>query len=225
MQKNEIYETVITGMTDEGDGVGRIEKMAVFVPYTLIGERVRILIVKVLKHYAYGKLLEVLSPSVHRVKAECPYFYQCGGCQLWHMDLEAELEYKKHKVEDCLRRIGGICVPVQSVVMAGDQKRYRNKAQFPVTPEGIGFYRRNSHAVIPVEDCLIQGEWNQPIVSTVKAWMQEENIPPYDEKTQKGFLRHVYTRAGKSGILVTLVTNGEEFLQFQSLKEKILHHL
>lgn len=222
MQKNEIYETVITGMTDEGDGVGRVEKMAVFVPYTLVGERVRILIVKVLKHYAYGKLLEVLSPSVHRVKAECPYFYQCGGCQLWHMDLEAELEYKKHKVEDCLNRIGGICVPVQPVVMAGDQKRYRNKAQFPVTPEGIGFYRRNSHTVIPIEDCLIQGEWNQNIVSAVKVWMQEENISPYDEKMQKGFLRHIYTRAGNNGILVTLVTNGEDFLQFQSLKEKIL---
>ena len=98
MQKNEIYELDITGMTEEGDGVGRIDGLAVFVPFTLVGERVRVQLVKVLKSFAYGKLIDVLQPSSHRVLPACPHFYKCAGCALWHMDYAAELSYKQQKL-------------------------------------------------------------------------------------------------------------------------------
>ena len=91
MQKNDIYEIEITGMTDEGDGVGRINGFAVFVPYTIIGETVRIILIKVLKNYAVGKLIEVIIPSKSRTKSACADFYKCGGCKLWHMSYEEEL--------------------------------------------------------------------------------------------------------------------------------------
>lgn len=221
MQKNEVYEVEITGMTDEGDGVGRVNSMAVFIPYTLPGERVRIIIVKVLKHYAFGKLLEVLKPSLHRVKAECPYFYQCGGCQLWHMDLEAELNYKRQKVQDCLTRIAGLDIEVEPTLAPGERLRYRNKAQFPVTSAGIGLFRRNSHTVIPVEDCLIQGKWNMEIISVVQGWMKKYEIPPYDEERDSGFLRNIYTREGESGILVTLVTRERKFPHPDALVQEL----
>ena len=222
MRKNEIYEVEITGMTDEGDGVGRAESMAVFIPYAMTGERVRIVIVKVLKNYAFGKLLEVLKPSLHRVKAECPHFYQCGGCQLWHMDMEAELAYKRQKVQDCLTRIGGLDIEAEPVLSPGEMTRYRNKAQFPVTPEGIGFFRRNSHDVIPMYDCVIQGEWNSGILAAVRGWMEEFQIPAYDEEKDCGFLRHIYTREGESGILVTLVTRARECPHKDALIARIL---
>ncbi len=221
MQKNEIYELTITGMTDEGDGVGRVDGMAVFVPYTIVGEQVRVLIVKVLKTFAYGKLLEVIKPSVHRTKAECPHFYQCGGCQLWHMDMEEELAYKQQKVTDCLKRIGKLDVEAEKTVLASDYLRYRNKAQFPVTPEGIGFYRRNSHHVIPMEDCLIQGKWNRDILRAVQAWMTEYSIPAYEEQSHKGLIRHIYTRSGESGILVVLVTTRAELPHQKELVERL----
>ena len=83
MNKNDIFEIEITGITDEGDGVGRAEGMAVFVPYALMGEVVRVIIIKVLKNYAAGKLLEVIKPSENRLKSECEYFYKCGGCRFW----------------------------------------------------------------------------------------------------------------------------------------------
>ncbi|MEG1879940.1 MAG: TRAM domain-containing protein, partial [Oscillospiraceae bacterium] len=69
IEKNETYKMEITGMTDEGDGVGRVEGQAVFVPYTIVGEVVLVLIVKVLKNYAFGKLIEVITPSKNRIKA------------------------------------------------------------------------------------------------------------------------------------------------------------
>ena len=131
MNKNDVFEIEITGMTDEGDGVGRAEGIAVFVPYTIVGEVVRVHIIKVNKSYAIGKLLDVVRPSEHRLKSECEYFYKCGGCQLWHMDYEAELEFKHQKVADCIKRIGGIDVPVSPVIGADNLCRYRNMVQLP----------------------------------------------------------------------------------------------
>ncbi len=221
MQKNDIYELTITGMTDDGDGVGRVDGIAVFVPYTLVGEQVRVQIVKVLKTYAYARLLEVMKPSVHRRKAECPCFYQCGGCQLWHMDMEEELAYKQQKVTDCLRRIGKLDIEAEKTVQASDHLRYRNKAQFPVTPEGIGFYRRNSHTVIPMSDCLIQGQWNTEVIGAVKNWMEKFQIPAYDEQSHNGLLRHIYTRSGAEGILVTLVTAKAEIPHKKELLDEL----
>ena len=93
MKKNEIYEIMITGVTGEGSGVGRINEMAVFVPYALLGETLRVIIIKVAKSYAVGKILEVIKPSKNRLKAECEHFYLCGGCSFWNMTYEEELLY------------------------------------------------------------------------------------------------------------------------------------
>lgn len=210
MNKNDVFEIEITGMTDEGSGVGRAEGIAVFVPYTIVGEIVRTHIIKVNKSYAVGKLLEVVRPSEHRLKAECEYFYKCGGCQMWHMDYEAELAFKHKKVADCIKRIGGIDTPVSPIVGADNICRYRNKVQMPVSEKGIGFYRNNSHDVIDIEDCLLQNNASRDIVSAVRRWIQENNIEPYDEKTGNGILRHIYIRSGKGGVLLTLVANAEE---------------
>ena len=79
MKKNDIYEVEITGITDEGHGIGRAEGIVIFVPYALVGETVRVIIIKVLKNYAVGKLMEVIKPRADRIKSECPYFYKCGG--------------------------------------------------------------------------------------------------------------------------------------------------
>ena len=223
MQKNEVYEVEITGMTDDGDGVGRVSGQAVFIPYTLVGELVRILIVKANKKFAYGKLLEVLRPSRHRVKAECEYFYQCGGCSLWPMDYEAELSFKQQKVQDCLTRIAKIETTVRPIFGCNSRKKYRNKAQFPVTRDGIGMYAKRSHRVIDMNHCLIQQDFQASILSVVRQWMKRYEIPAYDERTDDGMIRHIYTRTGDSGVLVCIVTRSEKLPHFEELKTKLLH--
>lgn len=207
MQKNDIFEIEITGMTDDGSGVGRAEGIAVFVPYTIVGEVVRAIIIKVNKSFAVGKLLDIIKPSEHRIKSDCDYFYKCGGCQLRHMDYEAELDFKYNNVKECISRIGGINIPISPVVCADHRSRYRNKVQLPVSEKGIGFYRRNSHDVIDMEDCLLQNEYVADIINTIRVWMRKFNIEPYNEKENSGVLRHVYIRSGKSGIMVSLVSN------------------
>ena len=210
MKKNDVFEIEITGMTDEGDGVGRAEGMAVFVPYALLGEIVEVVIIKVLKNYAAAKLLRVVKPSDDRIKAECPYFYKCGGCRFWNLDYQTELSYKRQKVEDCLRRIGGIDTEVPSVLGAREIKGYRNKGQFPVSPDGIGIYRQHSHSVVDIEGCIIQDEESCKAIKIVRDWMREFSIEPYDEETGKGCVRHIYTRNSADKRLVCIVTNVEK---------------
>ncbi len=210
MKKNEVFEIEITGTTDEGDGVGRIDGMAVFVPYTLVGECVRIVIIKVLKNYAIGKLIEVLTPSPDRIKSQCKYFYKCGGCQFWNVDYQTELVYKRQKVEDCIRRIAKLDLDVPPVLGAENQCGYRNKGQFPVSCDGIGIYARHSHRVIDIDGCIIQDETNPTVIKAVREWMEKYNIEPYNEETGKGCVRHIYTRCGDSGKMVCIVTNCEK---------------
>ncbi len=222
MNKNDIFEIEITGMTDDGSGVGRAEGIAVFVPYTIIGETVRVHIIKVNKTYAVGKLIEVVSPSIHRVKSECEYFYKCGGCQLWHMDYEAELDYKYNKVKNCIERIGGISVDISPIVSADFCTRYRNKVQLPVSKSGVGFYMRNSHNVVDIDDCLLQDKRCKEIVLKIKEWIKKLDIEPFDEKTNDGLIKHIYIRSGKSGIIVVIVSKTDKIPKFDVLTEELI---
>ena len=221
MNKNDIFEVEITGMTDDGSGVGRAEGIAVFVPYTIIGETVRVHIIKVNKTYAVGKLLDVVIPSKHRIKAECEYFYKCGGCQLWHMGYDAELDYKYNKVADCIKRIGGLETKVSPIIESPKTSRYRNKVQLPVSEAGIGFYRKNSHDVIDMDDCLLQDTRASEIVGLVRNWIEENNIEPYNEKSGSGILRHIYLRMADSGIMVTMVIADDDL----PMKDKLVDTL
>lgn len=222
MNKNDIFDIEITGMTDDGSGVGRAEGIAVFVPYTIVGEVVKTHIIKVNKNYAVGRLIEVITPSEMRVKAECPYFYKCGGCQLWHMDYAAELEYKQGKVEDCIKRIAGLDTPVSKIIRAKEISRYRNKVQLPVSDKGIGFYRRNSHDVIDIDDCLLQPAEIKLVADTIRKWIKTYDADAYDEVKKSGDIRHIYTRNCDSGITVVIVSRREELKNKDELVSMLL---
>jgi 23S rRNA (uracil1939-C5)-methyltransferase len=128
------------------------------VPYTLPGERVRVEVVEEHKRWARARLVEVLTPSPHRVEPPCPYFGpgRCGGCQYQHIDYEAQLLFKREVVADQLSRIGGLEVDVEEAIGAAEPWRYRNHVQFHITPEGyLGFLTADTNQIVPVEECLI----------------------------------------------------------------------
>ncbi len=217
MKKNEVYEIDITGTTDDGDGVGRIDDFPIFVSGALLGERVRVHILKVLKKYAFGKLIEVINPIEQRAEPECKYFSKCGGCTFWNCDYEHELSYKQKKVEDCLIRLGGIQTQIEKIRGCVDYKHYRNKAQFPVTPYGIGIYARNSHNVVDMNNCLIQDKVCRQILECIRMWMEKNDISAYDEVTDTGVIRHIYIRSGDSGVQICLVTRTKKIYKIEKL--------
>ncbi len=206
IEKNKTYTVVITGVGEKGEGIGKIDNFAVFIPYALLGETVEVLIVKVLKSYAFGKLLNIIIPSPERVKPECPVFYKCGGCDYQHCSYTMELANKTNKIKDCIQRIGRLNIEVADT-HGSTKMHYRNKSQFPVTPDGIGFYAPRSHRVIPVNDCLIQNEKSNRVIDIVKQFMADFHVKPYNETTGKGVIRHIFTRCTLTNqVMVCIVT-------------------
>lgn len=211
LKKNEIYETVITGLTSEGAGVCRIGGRAVFVPRALPGEIWRVRIVKVTKTVVYGRGEECLSASPERTEPDCPNFGRCGGCNLMHMSYAAELQMKLDRVNDALRRIGGTDVRAERILGSECVEGYRNKAIYAVG-EGengpvAGFYRSGSHDIIPASDCLLQSDEASKCAGAVIDWMRTNGIDAWNGRS--GTVRHVYTRRARDGSALCCVVTGK----------------
>lgn len=213
LHRGKRVELSITGLSSEGDGVGRYKGFTVFVPGALSGEEIVAEIGRVKKTFAEAELKEVKKAAADRVKPACPVYDQCGGCQLQHLSYEGELKEKQSRVKDALVRLGHLDdVPVLPVMASENPLYYRNKMQFPVVADGrdthIGCFAMGTHKVIDVDDCLIQKEKNNKIVAVVRRWMKEYKIPAYDEDRRKGLIRHVMGRVGvRTGeVMVCLVT-------------------
>ena len=227
LKKNEIYPARITGYTAEGLGVCRIDGQVVFVHDALEGEEGDVLVLKVLRQEAYGKLLRRTVTSPCRQEPDCPYARHCGGCSLRHMTYEEELRFKSRKVRDALVRLGGAELEEVPILGAETTRHYRNKAIFPVgLTDGqadAGFYRARSHDLIPVERCLLQSPAADAAREAVVAWMRRYAVPVYDETAHAGLVRHIYVRsAGATGeVLVTLIVNGSRLPREGELVESL----
>ncbi len=218
LTKNQVIMLSITAMSAEGSGIGRFDDgMAVFVPFTAVGDVIRCRVVKVQKTMAFGIVEEVITPSDDRAAhVSCAAFGKCGGCTYCHVTYDAELQYKWQRVADALSRIGGLTVVPEPILGCDTPERYRNKAQYPVSKgeKGtvIGFYAARSHRIVENRDCLLQPACFRTVLDTVDAWIKTANVSLYDETTHKGLLRHIYIRQGtKSGeLMVCLVcTSGK----------------
>ena len=122
LTKNQIIPLTITGITAQGSGVGRAMEddsagMAVFVPFTAVGDVLECRIVKVQKQLAFGRIERLVTPSSDRLNTagDCPVFGQCGGCAFRHVSYEAEKRYKQQRVADAFGRLAGLSVTVEPI--------------------------------------------------------------------------------------------------------------
>ena len=201
MKKNDIFTVTVAGFSASGDGVARIDGQVVFVKGALDGETCRVKILKVGKTQAYARVEQVLTPSAHRVEPLCPNFGKCGGCALMHMDYAQELAFKRDRVLDALRRIGGLEPEELTISASPREYAYRNKCIYSVSRDGkgravTGFFRQRSHDVIPVERCAIESDVSGRAAGAVRRWMDDCAVPAYDEATGTGIVRHVFCRYG-----------------------------
>lgn len=213
MRKNEEVIIDITDVTNEGSGVGKYEGMAVFVPMTAVGDRIRAKILKVKSSYAFAKAEEIIIPSPDRAENDCPSFRQCGGCAFRHITYEAECRIKYNKVYETMKRIGGTDIKPQPIIRSDSPDRYRNKAQYPVAADGsVGFYAFHSHRIVKCGCCALQPEIFGKITAECSEWAAENRISIYDEQSGKGLLRHIYLRLAEktNEIMFCAVINGEK---------------
>lgn len=200
MKKNEIITLEITDITSEGNGVGKSDGIAVFVPETAVGDVIKAKIVKVLKSYCFGIVQKIITPSKDRIASDCPYFPKCGGCSFRHISYESEARLKEKFVYDAFTRIGKIETEFMPILSCENPDRYRNKAQYPVgvSENGniCGFYAKRSHRIIQGTDCRLLPENFSRVAEFIINYTNENNIPAYDEATGKGILRHIFIRQG-----------------------------
>lgn len=221
IKPGQLLELTIHGLGHAGEGVGRYENVAVFVPGALPGERVRTRITQVKKSFARGELQEVLEPATDRTVPACPASDKCGGCQLQHMNYRAQLEHKRSLVATALTRLGGLNeIEVLPTLGMEDPWHYRNKIHLQVIKEGrrvkLGFFAEGSYelaAGLAHQTCLLVDQHINQVTATLEELINKHGIPPYHWQTKKGLLRHVMIRRGfKTGeIMVILVTSPEKW--------------
>ena len=221
VKKNDLVKVTITETNNLGSGVGRTEGQVHFVVGACEGDTVIARVMKVTKSYIVSKIESVEIASPYRIIPDCPISGKCGGCVYRHVSLDHEKALKEQAVENLLRQ-AGVNTRVLPLITPVTE-RYRNKVQYPTQNGKAGYYRQNSHAVVPCEDCLLQPQIFSKITSAVMAFVNEHRIPCYDEESGKGLLRHIYLRGNKdqSEILLTLVVKEEKFPHREKLIEAI----
>lgn len=208
--KNEIYESRVTGFTSQGAGVCRIGGRAVFVPGALPEELWQVRIVKATRTSVWGRGEKLLERSPLRREPVCPVFGKCGGCAAMHMDYRLELTFKRNRVNDALRRIGGLDIQAERIIAAPEKLGYRNKAIYNFAPGPVcGFYRARSHDVVAVDRCYLQHEVFDRAAGALLTWMKKTGTPAYNEATGKGLIRHLFLRRTSTHFIACIVAAGK----------------
>lgn len=234
-KKNDELDILIEDLGSSGEGIGKVDGYALFVKDTVIGDYVRVKLMKVKKNYAFARLVEVIKPSANRIVPPCPVARQCGGCQLQTMSYEEQLRFKANKVYNNIKRIGGIeDFEMKPIISMEEPFYYRNKAQFPVekNKEGqivSGFYAGRTHSIIDFNGCMLGirpggVDVNSRIMDIVKGYMEQNGIQPYNEETHTGMVRHVLIRIGAhtGQIMVCVIINGKKLPSSEKLVEALL---
>ncbi|MGK7946872.1 MAG: 23S rRNA (uracil(1939)-C(5))-methyltransferase RlmD [Microcystaceae cyanobacterium] len=215
-QQGALITLEITDVSHSGDGVGRSQGKVVFVPNTVTGDRCSVRLIRIKKDYSYGQLQELLTPSPHRIRPRCLVADKCGGCQWQHIEDAYQKDLKYQQVRQALTKIGQFTAPPVSTLLTASHLSplsYRNKATYPIgrSPTGqvkMGYYRRQSHQIVNLNQCPVQDERLNPLLAEIKQDIQKQGWSIYNETKHQGKLRHLSLRIGRrtGEILLTLVS-------------------
>ena len=229
LKKNDIVEVEIVDLTHEGAGVAKVDGLVFFVENALPSEKILMRVLKVNKKIGFGKVEEYLVQSPHRNQDLDLAYLRSGIADLGHLAYPEQLKFKTKQVKDSLYKIAGIAdVEVTETLGMENPVKYRNKAQVPVRRvNGVletGFFRKNSHDLMPLEDFFIQDPVIDEIVVGLRDLLRRYDLKPYDEKEQAGLIRNLVVRRGHySGqIMVILVTTRPKVFRVEQLIEQLI---
>lgn len=230
VEKNKEYIVEIIDNGFEGEGIAKINDFTIFIPGAIKGEKVKILIVKVLSSYAFGKILEILEKSENRIEPDCKTYKRCGGCNLRHIKYQETLKLKQNAVQSLVDKTLKNKIRVKETIGMENPYYYRNKVQYPVgidkngKPQ-IGVFANRSHEIIPIEKCFIQNEKSEEIAKYIFELWNENNYTIYNEETRKGLLRHIVIKTGikTNQYMCILVVNGQGFNNEKEFASKIVN--
>lgn len=192
-------------------GVGKIDNFSIFVPDVIVGDIVRVKVVRVEKRYAYGKVIRIETPSPSRITPECPHFKSCGGCMMQDLDYQKQLSIKENYLLQTLRRIGKVDtkkVEVAPIIPSPKKYFYRNKIELSFGEKkgkiALGLreraspFRQYTGRITPIDRCMIFNPVLEKIIPAFLDFLSTLNLAPYNLATHKGFLRHLIIRIAES---------------------------
>lgn len=219
LRKNDIVDVEIIGMGCNMEGIAKHDGVVLFVPFAIVGEKVRVKIINTKQKAYVCKIIELLEKSPYRTIPQCPYFGKCGGCQSQHILYQESLNFKREQVQNAITHIGKENIKVLPCIPSENDFRYRNKLAFPINPETkkVGMYKAYSHDIVDIDDCLIQEKWAKDYIDCIDLFIAKTNISIYNEEDGKGILRHIVGRHYGGKYLFTIVINGEKLPNIEVL--------
>ena len=221
-----MIEVEIVDLSHEGAGVAKAEGLVFFVENALPGELIRMRVLKVNKKIGFGKVEEFLRTSDQRNENLDMAYLRTGIADLGHLSYPAQLDFKRKQVKDSLYKIAGLSdVEVPPTLGMEQPLGYRNKAQVPVRRVNgqleTGFFRKNSHDLLPIEDFYIQDPIIDQVILFTRDLLRRFDLKPYDEQEKTGLIRNLVVRRGHySGeIMVILVTTRPKIFRVEQLME------
>ena len=227
-----IIKGTAVDISSEGKGVVKSGKDIIFVDGIFPGEKADIEMLYQRAGVYFGKVKKLYNLSKDRIQPRCKICTSCGGCQYQQLDYQAQLKYKTKRVKEALTRIAKVDTKVLPCIGMDDPYNYRNKIQVPFNKDKngkvkFGFYKENSHIIMPIKECAIEDKRAAPILWDIKLLLEEMNIPCYNEDSGKGILRYVLIRTSHhyEELMVVLVTTQLNFPgQRNFVNELVLRH-
>jgi 23S rRNA (uracil1939-C5)-methyltransferase len=239
-------ELTIESMSGDGGTVARHEGMVYFVEDAVPGDRVRARIRSVKKNFTQARAVAILAPSPLRVDPRCRHFGVCGGCRWQHLAYDAQLDFKRRRVEDAFVRIGGFASPeVLPVIGCESPWFYRNKMEFTFSgrrwltreemekkEEEVESVYLGLHVperydkVVDLEECWLQSELSSAILASIREVARGWNLTVYNTEVHQGFLRHLVIRQAKQTgeVMVNLVTSTDWPEAMENLTKLLVSH-
>ncbi|MDJ1182656.1 23S rRNA (uracil(1939)-C(5))-methyltransferase RlmD [Roseofilum casamattae] len=230
-QQGQIVELEIASLSDTGDGVGRVEGRVVFVPDSVPGDRLMVRLTQVKRQFARGAIAEIIVAGGDRIRPQCIVADKCGGCQWQHIDYGYQHQAKQGLVKEALTRIGQFSDPPVDLLLPNTRSLgYRNKVSYPlgISATGnvkAGYYQKSSHKIVNLNQCPVQDERLNPLLSGIKIDIQQAGWSIYNERTHRGLLRHLCLRIGErtGEILVTLVATSAKLPELENYAQQWLN--
>lgn len=226
--KNQKLTLTISDLTYQGMGVGKVDHYPLFIEDALPDEVVDITVMKASKNYGFAKVINRHNDSPLRTAGINKTYTQTGIAPLQHLKYDAQLSFKRNQVVELLKKSHLEEIEVAPVLGMDEPVHYRNKAQVPVrmvkNQLETGFFKKNSHNFVPMEDYLIQDERIDEVIKSVRNILRKYMISAYDEKTHKGVVRHIIVRRGyySHEVMVVLVTRAKKIPESDEIVDEIL---
>ena len=218
-------EVTIIDYDHKGRGMARINDKIVFIPNTIIGEVVKINIIKEKKNYIEAEVKEYIKYSPNRVKDVCPYYQTCGGCDILHLLYNEQLEYKYNKIKNITTRYLKDDIKINNIVPSDKQFNYRNKVTLQVDKNKIGFYSKKSNTITSIDKCLLlDNKLNNYIQNIVSTNKNKIVLRTNSEEVLDNYNDYIIKSIGKYKYLVSLesffqINDNVTYKLYEKLKE------